>query len=319
MAGLFFAYSRQDEALRDELEVHLATLKRQGLIEAWHDRRIGAGEDWEERISEHLEAADVILLLISPDFIASDYCYGVELKRALERHQEGSARVIPVILRPCAWQDLPFGGLQATPQDGRPVTTFPNRDEALLQVTQAVKKALKSFGGAPSSGHGSSSKSGGSVPVAQEPRSSNLRVRKAFTQRDKDRFLTESFEYIAKFFENSLAELEARNETIDTSFRRVDANTFDAAIYRDGEIESRCRIWMAEGAGFPRGILYSTGGDGGFGHGTSFNEQVSVEADDQKLYLKPSGLAVLQGGHRDELAQQGAAEYLWGMLVEPLQ
>lgn len=143
MPTLFVAYSHKDESLRGELEDHLSGLGRQELIDVWHDRRIDPGEDWSDKIGKHLEEADVILLLISPAFIASDYCYGVELKRALERHGQGSATVIPVILRPCDWKDLPLGKLQATPTDGRPITMYPNQDQAFLEVTQAVKRALK--------------------------------------------------------------------------------------------------------------------------------------------------------------------------------
>src|SRR4051795_7874378 len=98
MSTLFFSYSHEDEDLRDELEKHLATLQRQGLISSWHDRRITVGTDIGEAIDGHLDAADIILLLVSPDFIASDYCYEREMQRALQRHNNGAARVIPVIL-----------------------------------------------------------------------------------------------------------------------------------------------------------------------------------------------------------------------------
>ncbi|MGB8988216.1 MAG: toll/interleukin-1 receptor domain-containing protein, partial [Candidatus Sulfotelmatobacter sp.] len=132
MATLFFSYSHVDESLRDQLETHLSGLRRQGMISSWHDRRITAGEDFGAAIDSHINTADVILLLVSPDFIASDYCYEREMKRALERHQQGDARVIPIILRPCDWHDLPFGKLLATPKDGRPVTMWPNIDQAFL-------------------------------------------------------------------------------------------------------------------------------------------------------------------------------------------
>src|SRR5882724_3306502 len=101
MATLFFSYSHKNEALRDELEVHLAMLKREGALQAWHDRKIAAGDDFDRAISEQLQIADVILLLISPDFLASSYCYDVEVYRALTRDEAGETRVIPVILRPC--------------------------------------------------------------------------------------------------------------------------------------------------------------------------------------------------------------------------
>jgi hypothetical protein len=87
-----------------------------------------------------------VLLLISPDFIASDYCYEREMERALERHHKGEARVIPVILRPCDWHGLRFGELLATPKDGRPIVKWPNVDDAFLDVVNAIKRALKELG-----------------------------------------------------------------------------------------------------------------------------------------------------------------------------
>jgi hypothetical protein len=142
VATLFFSYSHKDEALRDELEVHLSMLKNRGLIESWHDRRILAGDQVDHTIDANLEAADIILLLVSPDFLASRYCYDVEVKRAMERHRAGKCRVIPVILRPCDWKDAPFAALLAAPKDGKPVTMWANRDEAFLGVVHQIKAGL---------------------------------------------------------------------------------------------------------------------------------------------------------------------------------
>ncbi|MCP3962733.1 MAG: toll/interleukin-1 receptor domain-containing protein [bacterium] len=100
--NVFLSYSHEDEKLREELETHLAPLKRGGQIRTWHDRRIPPGDEWAGEIDDNLELADVVLLLVSPPFIASDYCWDVEVKRATERHEAGEARVIPVILRPVA-------------------------------------------------------------------------------------------------------------------------------------------------------------------------------------------------------------------------
>jgi hypothetical protein len=143
VATLFFSYSHVDENLRDQLEIHLSSLRRQGLIDSWHDRRITAGHEFGPAIDAQIDTDDVILLLVSPDFIASDYCYQREMTRAMERHQSGKARVIPVILRPCDWHDLPFGKLLATPKDGKPITMWPNIDQAFLDVVTAIKNALK--------------------------------------------------------------------------------------------------------------------------------------------------------------------------------
>ena len=120
--SLFYWYSHKDEALRKKLETHLSLLQDQGVISGWHDRRIEAGTEWDGAISKNLEEAGIILLLVSADFLASRYCRDVEIKRAMERHEAGTARVIPVILRPVDWHTAPFGKLQALPRDGKPVT-----------------------------------------------------------------------------------------------------------------------------------------------------------------------------------------------------
>src|SRR5436309_328404 len=105
---LFFCYAHEDEPLLNKLKSHLSPLQRQGLITVWYDRDISAGTEWNDEIDTHLRTADLILLLISPDFMASDYCYGIEMTRALERHKRREARVIPIILRPVYWQGEPL-------------------------------------------------------------------------------------------------------------------------------------------------------------------------------------------------------------------
>ena len=140
---VFFSYSHRDEDLRDELAKHLSILKRQGVISAWHDRQITDGSEWAGEIDTHLSSADIILLLISADFIASDYCWDIELKQAMERHEAKEACVIPVILRPSDWHGAPFGKLQALPKNAQPVTSWTNRDEAFLNVAQGIRRTVE--------------------------------------------------------------------------------------------------------------------------------------------------------------------------------
>jgi TIR domain len=140
---IFYSYSRKDEGLRDELNKHLALLKRQNLITGWYDREISSGEDFEGEIAEHLNKAQIILLLVSSDFIASDYCYSIEMVRALERRETREARVIPIILRPVDWHSAPFGKLKALPKDGKAITTWVNRDEAFLDVAKGIRKIVE--------------------------------------------------------------------------------------------------------------------------------------------------------------------------------
>jgi tetratricopeptide (TPR) repeat protein len=141
--SVFLSYAHEDEPLLRQLETHLSGLQRQGLISTWHDRKIVPGRPWAEEIDEHLEQASVILLLVSADFLASDYCYQVEMKRALERHQAGEARVIPIILRPADWKHTPLADLQALPTDARAITTWKNRDLAWVDVATGIRRAIE--------------------------------------------------------------------------------------------------------------------------------------------------------------------------------
>jgi hypothetical protein len=140
---VFYSYAHEDEAFCDNLQKHLTLLRRQGLITAWHNRHILPGADWAQAIDEHLERASVILLLISADFLASDYCYGLEMQRSLQRHQANEARVIPILLRPLDWDKAPFAHLQALPTNAKPITTWSNRDAAFTDVAAGIRRVIE--------------------------------------------------------------------------------------------------------------------------------------------------------------------------------
>jgi O-acetyl-ADP-ribose deacetylase (regulator of RNase III) len=140
---IFISYAHEDETLRQRLGKHLSSLRREGVITEWHDREITAGSEWATEIDHHLDSAQVILMLVSADFIDSEYCFGIEMTRALERHQAGDARVIPVVLRAVDWTHSPLGKLQALPRDAKPVTSWPDQDSAFLDVTEGIRSALR--------------------------------------------------------------------------------------------------------------------------------------------------------------------------------
>jgi hypothetical protein len=140
---IFFSYAHEDEKLRNQLEKQLSLLKWQGLIASWHDREIAAGTEWVSEVNAHLNTASIILLLVSPDFLASHYCYSIEVKRAMERYEAGEARVFPIILRPVYWKKTLFGRLQALPKNAKPVTQWQNRDEAFFDIAENIRKAAE--------------------------------------------------------------------------------------------------------------------------------------------------------------------------------
>lgn len=140
--SLAYSYTHADEELRDELEKHLSILRRLGFISPWHDRQIVPGANWSQEINTHFETAELILLLISPDFLASDYCYGVEMRQALDRHEQGNVKVIPIMLRPVDWQGAPFERLHGLPRDMKPVTLWENRDEAFADIARGIRQTI---------------------------------------------------------------------------------------------------------------------------------------------------------------------------------
>jgi hypothetical protein len=316
MINIFFSYSHEDEKLRNELDKHLSILKRNGVINAWHDRRIMPGEEFDKEISKNLKTADIILLLISADFLASDYCYDNEMKYALERHERNEAVVIPVILRPCDWKDTRFGKLQAVPTNGKPVVKFLTLDDAFLEITDQIKRVTDEI-----------NKTKNLSNIAQPPtrekekvlvsRSSNLRIRKEFTDREKDKFLDEAFDYIANFFEGSLEELKKRNPQIDYRFKKIDSQTFTSHLYIGGKVVAECMIYYGAGSFMANRISYSRSISQSK---NSYNESLHLEDDGYMIYLRATGMSLFGRSSKNELlTNEGAAELFWGMFIESLQ
>lgn len=319
MTSLVFSYSHADEALRNELEKHLSPLKRIGKITTWHDRRIVPGQEFEHQIDSFFSKADIFLLLISSDFIASDYCYQIEMTNALERHKRGEAVVIPVILRECAWHQLPFGSIMAATLDGKPITRFTSHDEGYVQVVDAVSRAIANMEEkkpqqntnilSPAAGNPVSQ----SIETVLTPRSSNLSLPKRFTDLDKDRARREGFDYVALYFENSLDELKKRHAGLDVDFHRLDADAFTCAVYYNGSKMGQCGIW--------RGNQHPGMGDICYSHDNAIrsgmNESLILADNHQTL-----GFRVLMGSYnrnnsREELlTNEGMSEYLWGIFFE---
>ena len=140
---VFISYAQKDEAILDELEAHLSPLRRKGLIDAWHKRRISAGQDLQRKVDGQLRSAELVLLLVSPSFMASDYVYETELTTALAQQQQGSTRVIPIIARPTDWKDAPFGSVVPLPRSGKPISSWRSPDEGWVEVAQGIRQVVE--------------------------------------------------------------------------------------------------------------------------------------------------------------------------------
>jgi len=212
---LFYAYAREDESLHNELAKHLALLQRQGFIESWYDRQILPGMEWESEIEKHLTSARIIVLLISADFFFSDYCYSIEMERALQRHKLGEAWVLPIILRPVDWKKAPFAHIQCLPRDARPITMWSNQDEAFLSVAQGIRSLVDWLRAQP-------------PPMKEQPKEEPL----VEDPNTKERWLKEgNILFNAGNYEGALAAMDR------TADRRRDIQANITAV--DGKIETQ--------------------------------------------------------------------------------
>lgn len=140
---VFLSYSHLDNKLKEDVVKHLDPLKKSNLIDAWFDGKITPGNNIDNEIKKFLSKADIILLLISIDFINSFYCIEVEMQEAMSRHEREEARVIPIILRNCLWDSMPFSKLKALPPDGKAVNSWPDRDEAMVSIVKGIRDVAK--------------------------------------------------------------------------------------------------------------------------------------------------------------------------------
>lgn len=141
-ARIFISYAHADEDLKKELDKYLKVLKRSSKVQVWNDRELIGGQEWDQTIMSELNKANIILLLISVDFNASDFIWDKELASAMQRHEEGTAHVVPIILRRCEWSNMPYAKLQALPRNATPVTEYANRDAAFTEIAVGLEKLV---------------------------------------------------------------------------------------------------------------------------------------------------------------------------------
>lgn len=304
MPKLFISYSHKDEKALEKLHKHLAMLRREGLIEAWFDREILAGDNIDAEIKNNLATSDFFIALVSPDFIASDYCYEKEMKEAIGRHDEGTIRVIPVIAEPCDWTPSPLGKLKALPKDGQPISTWANENVAYLDVATQLRRLLS----ATETKAAASTRPATTEVAPRAPR--GYRVKKEFDTIDKEDFRKKTFETIAEYFQKSIHELNEVGDPIRARFEMMGDGAFTCTVLNKGmgARSGEAHITVhAHSQNMFKEISYH------FGQRTAANTangHIRVEANEYAMHLRLDsfGFGV---DRKKELTPDEAAEELW--------
>lgn len=304
----FISYSHKDADALDRLHTHLAMLRREGAIEAWFDREILAGGELDATITSQLESSELVLLLVSPDFLASDYCVEREMQRALERHAAGDARVVPIIIEPCDWKASPLRHLKALPRDAKPVSEWTNQNNAYLDVVNEIRRILCS----------DNQPDVGAAPMATAAATDGgtgarrYRVKRDFDEIDRSDFRTAAFRSVRSYFERAIAEIDSIDDLrgrfvvlTETSFTCTLVNKVrDRGV---AHITVHCR---GSSHGFSD-IFYSFSENAA---DNTANGGFSIKADEYELYLAPMMFGY---GREDErLTPEGAAEALWAEFLQ---
>lgn len=320
----FISYTRADSALKEQLVRHLAPLQREGLIDLWHDGMLRPGEHLDPAVQAALAASDVVILLVSADFIASQYCYEQEMLRAFARQRDRTSRVIPIILRPCQWKGVPIGNGEtlsefvALPKDGKAVISWPDVDTALDNAVGAIREMLKARGSKslPAIDVDDHVQTSKLEPVSSPAPSTNLLgIAAKPTDLDRDRFLRSGFTTTAALFEQKLAELSASDPRIESDFERIDSRSFAASVYFDGKRVGQVSIW--HGSDTWRNALCLSY-DAATSARNSMNDWLPVEDAPQGLAFG-AGNAMSQRPADGPLDAEGAGSYFWENFLEQVR
>lgn len=300
MAKAFISYSHRDEKALERLHTHLAIMLREGLISAWYDREILAGDELDQKIERALSESEVFLALVSPDFLASNYCYEREMEQALERHAEGSLRVVPIILEPCDWKSTPLAKLKALPKDGKPISTWTNENVAYLDVVTELRRILSDQQPI------TADKISGNMPSNPKREARRYRIKKEFDEIDRDEFRHKSFSIIREFFRGSVEELNQIGDAIRARFESINDLAFSCTVLNKANNRDAHMTVRADTEHFGEDISYSFSRRAAPNTANGF---VRIEASDYELYLRLDQFN--RRGSKESLSAEQAADALW--------
>lgn len=302
---VFISYSHQDEAHLKNIHTHLALLRREGKIDQWHDHKILAGDVIDDAVIKRLDESDIFLALVSPDFIASNYCYEKEMQFAMEKHSKGETRIIPVILEPCEWLSSPLKKFKAIPKDGKPVSEWTNKNTAYLDIISELRRVISDF----------DEKSEKQIEEKNSKSNNNkrYRVKKDYDDIDKSDFRTKSYEEIKKYFEESIHEIN-EIEGVKGRMNIIDNMSFCCSIINTMRNQGASFMTIhSRGSAFAGmgDIIYSLNenappnqANGGF----------SIEEDEYDLFF--TARIFMGFDNKERLNAKRVAEIMWNTLLD---
>lgn len=303
----FISYSHADERYLDRLHKHMSMLQRDGDIETWTDHRIVPGAKLNDSVMTALKTSDLFIALVSPDYLASNYCYEKEFQEALRRAEAGELHIVAVIVEPCDWLSSPFSQFMALPKEGKPISEWTNANVAYLDVVAGLRKLLASAKPENSdfvSGFTTTQTSGRRVKIKQE-----------FDSIQRGEFIDKAYGIIQDYFENSCRELSGI-EDLKAKFLKMGDNSFTCTVVNrgiKGGREAHITVHNSRGKRHNFGdinYVFEPHAD----HGSS-NGSIQVDVDDYNMYLT-WGFGRYGGREESKYDAQQAAEALWLEFVE---
>lgn len=306
----FISYAHVDDRARERLHKHLAMLQRADLLSVWSDHDILAGDRFADRIDDALERAGLFIALLSPDYLASTYCYEKEFQRAIALNAAGRLRIVGIVIEPCDWKRSPFKDLVVLPKDGKAVSEWTNQNAAFLNVVNALERVLETPADAPSPTPTVPPTTGGAAQARR------FRVRQDFDAIQRAEFAENAFRTIASYFRQACAEMQDVSEHLRGRFIEMSRDSFTCTLVnrakmRGGEAHVTVRLGRGQHRVGDISWLWAPHADD-----TSTNGWLAVEADDFELHLKGS-IDRFGFGNRDAtMTPHQAAERLWNAFMQ---
>lgn len=302
----FFSYSHADEKVLERLHKHFSVLQRDGALSTWYDGEISPGAHLEGVIINELDRSDLFLALVSPDYLASRYCYEKEFQHAQKRSATGKLRIIPIIIEPCDWLPTPLSAGMALPKDGKPISEWTNANNAYLDVVNGIRRLVNE------------DKNSVSAPSAdsEEALTSGRRVRlkRDFDTIQKAEFADETFETLQAYFRSAALELSQASEDLRTRFEIMSPTAYTCSIVNRASQkhrESHITVRNNKGRNYGGDISYVYERHA---EANTSNGSIRVESDAYNMYLTTDHIYGMR--ENAKLAPRQASEWLWNQFVD---